>query len=95
LTIAYCRRLVRCQSAREAALKREHDRLFPPGYWDEPEKTEAEIVAGKIEQMRRQIERLRDLADRGMNVRKYRREADKLEAQIEKEDDYERQRNQR
>lgn len=28
--------------ARQAALKREHDRLFPPGYWDAAPKTEAE-----------------------------------------------------
>ena len=67
--------------AREAALKREHDRLFPPGFWDAPEKSEAERAAEKRERLLRSAANLRELADRGMSPRKFRKEAEKLEAE--------------
>ena len=70
--------------AREAALKRETEKLFPPGYWDAPAKTEAEARAGKATALRRTATNLRELADRGMTPRKFLREAARLEAEAER-----------
>lgn len=67
--------------ARAAALKREHDRLFPPGYWDAPEPTEAEQRAALALTLRRSAANLRDLAARGMSTRKFTRAADAIEAE--------------
>lgn len=67
--------------AREAALKREHDRLFPTGYWDRPEPTEAEKAAAQRKNLLRRAATLRELAERGMSPRKYTRAADRLEAE--------------
>lgn len=67
--------------AREAALKREHDRLFPAGYWDAPEKPPEMIAAEKAATLRRSAANLRELAERGMSTRKFLREAAQLEAQ--------------
>ena len=65
--------------ARKAALKREHDRLFPPGFWDKPEPT----VEDKRKGLLQSAANLRELAARGMNTRKYNREADRLEKEAE------------
>ena len=67
--------------ARAAALKREHDRLFPPGFWDEPPKTQQQIAQDKVASLRRSAKNLRDLAERGMSTRKFTKEADKQEAE--------------
>lgn len=67
--------------ARAAALKREHARLFPPGYWDEPEPSESEQRIARALCLRRAAADLRDLAARGMSVRKFTRAADALEAE--------------
>lgn len=66
--------------ARAAALKREHDRLFPRGYWDEPKKTDAELAKEKATALRRSAATLRDLAARGMATKRYLKQAAKLEA---------------
>ena len=63
--------------AREAAIKREHDRLFPPSYWDT--ETPGETPEGRRERLLRLATMLRNLAERGMCTRKYMREAAKLE----------------
>ena len=67
--------------AREAALKREAERLFPPGYWDSPEPTEQEKRAAKALSLRRSATNLRELADRGMSRRKFTKQADAMEAE--------------
>jgi hypothetical protein len=64
--------------ARKAFLERERARLFPPGYWDKPEPTGAEKTQSECVSLRRRAKMLSDLADRGMKVRKYRKEAAKL-----------------
>jgi len=64
--------------AREAALKRECERLFPPGFWDLPEKSEEQKRREKIESLRRNAERLLHLASGGMRPRKYKKEAERL-----------------
>lgn len=72
----------RCSKrAREAALKREAARLFPPGFWDAPEKTDAQKAVEKATALRRSAANLRDLAERGMSKRKFIREANKIEAE--------------
>lgn len=70
--------------ARAAFLKREHDRLFPPGYWDEPEPTPEEKQAAKKQSLLDHAARLRDLAARGMSRRAFTKEADALEAEASK-----------
>ena len=67
--------------ARAAALKREHDRLFPPGYWNEPTKTDAEKAREKADSLRRSAANLRQLAEKGMSVRKFTRAAERMEAE--------------
>ena len=57
-------------------MDRETARLFPPGYWDEPEPTERKIAIEKAISLQRTAENLRDLASRGMHPRKYPRAAD-------------------
>ncbi len=63
--------------ARKAAMARAAKGLFPSGFWEEarrvPQPTRREALL-------QQAARLRDLADRGVNTRRYNREADKLEA---------------
>jgi len=65
--------------AREQALRREHDRLFPPGFWTPTEPDEAKKRADRAATLRRSAQNLRDLAARGMSPRKFAREADSLE----------------
>ena len=67
--------------ARAAALAREAVRLFPPGYWDEPEPTESEARLARAATLRRSAANLRDLAARGMSSRKFTRAAAALEAE--------------
>jgi hypothetical protein len=69
------------KAARAAAMKREAARLFPPGFWAPPAKTEDEQNAQKAAGMRLSAQTLRDLAARGMNRHRYTREAAKLDAQ--------------
>ena len=64
---------------RAAALAREAARLFPPGYWDEPEPTAEAIRQADILRLRRHAATLRELAQRGMSVRKHTRAAEALE----------------
>lgn len=71
--------------ARKAWLKVQHDRLFPAGYWDEPAPTEEQKREANVENVRRQIERLRELASRGMSLRKFTKRANALEAEVTKE----------
>jgi hypothetical protein len=71
------------KSARNAALKREAARLFPPGFWDKPQTTPEEQLKAKIDGIRLAAKTLRDLAARGMNRHRYTYEAAKLEAQAD------------
>lgn len=66
--------------ARNAALKREGERLFPPGYFS----VEVDPVKQRIDRitaLERYAKELRDLADRGMSPRKLRAEAQRMEAE--------------
>jgi len=67
--------------ARDAALTREVARLFPPGYWDEPEPTADEARKARIITLRRSASGLRALAAHGMSRRKFSLAADALEAE--------------
>jgi hypothetical protein len=67
--------------ARDAALKREAARLFPPGFWNQPEKSAAELRSAKAESLRRSAANLRELAARGMSAKKFTREAARMEAE--------------
>ena len=72
----------RCsKSARDAAMKRESAKLFPPGFWDKPASTPGDLAKQKADVLRRTAKTLRDLAARGMNCCRYTREAAKLEEQ--------------
>ena len=70
--------------SREAALKREAEKLFPPGYWTAPEKTAEEISQEKIEGLLRLARSLRNLAAHGMSPRKHLKAAEKLEAEADR-----------
>ena len=61
--------------ARKTALEREGRKLFPAGFWEESSARPSER-----EQDLQQASRLRGLAGRGMSTRKYRKEANRLEA---------------
>lgn len=63
--------------ARQAALERARQTLFPEGLPAPscPQPTERDRLL-------RQAKELRDLAERGMHPRKYRKEADRLESKI-------------
>jgi len=70
--------------ARDAALKREGERLFGPGginaYLHEAsEEAHQAMQPTEREALLQQAGRLRDLANRGMHPRKYKREAERLE----------------
>lgn len=67
--------------ARKAALKRESDKLFPPGFWDAPDKTPEQKRKEARKQLLQHAERLEDLANRGMHPRKYRKEAAKARSE--------------
>lgn len=69
------------KAAREAALRREAARLFPPGYWDPPAKTEAQVAEEKAAALERSAADLRALAARGMTPRKFTKAAERLEAE--------------
>ncbi len=74
----------RCSKrAREAALKREADRLFQPGTFDVATPSEAQQRADKVAGLLRTAAHLRALAERGMRPIAYRREARKLEAEAQ------------
>ena len=64
--------------AREAALEREADILFPPGYWT-GEKTTEVISQANTDRLLRAAHNLRGLAARGMSPGKYLKAAEKLE----------------
>jgi hypothetical protein len=66
--------------ARDAANKREKDRLFPPGFWDRPEPTADEKRAAEVIRLRRAAAQCRDLATRGMRTRYYNKQAAMMEA---------------
>ena len=68
------------QRARKAAMSAEAARLFPPGYFDKPEKTPEELLSEKRTRELRHATQLRALASRGMCTRKYTKEADAIEA---------------
>ena len=67
--------------AREAALRREAARLFPLGTFSRPEPTAAEQAQVKAQMLLRSAANLRDLAARGMSVRKFIKQAERLEAE--------------
>ena len=67
--------------ARDAAMKREKAKLFPPGFWDTPEPSQEEKDRNKATQLRRQAQTLNELAERGMCQRKYTKMAAKLTAE--------------
>jgi hypothetical protein len=69
--------------AREAALKREAWNLFPPGYWDSPEKTAEEIAQENIDRLLRAAHNLRGLAARGMSPKKHLKAAEEMEAEAD------------
>jgi hypothetical protein len=64
-------------AARKAALKRIHDQLFPPGFWDVP----APTTEHRRQALLRSAADLRDLASRGMNARAFIRKAQELETE--------------
>jgi len=66
--------------SREAALERTRRELFGDGL-AYPSITQPT----KVESLRQQAARLRDLAERGMKPRAYRKQAERLEAEAEKE----------
>ncbi len=70
--------------ARKAAMDCETARLFPPGYWDAPVKSETERCADDVKRLRLSAQNLRELAARGMHTRKYTKEAARLEAEAKK-----------
>jgi hypothetical protein len=72
------------ERAREAAMKREAEILFPPGYWTAPEKTTEEISQAKIEGLLRAAHNLRGLAARGMSPRKHLEAAEEMEAEADR-----------
>lgn len=67
--------------ARKAAEAIEYARLFPPGYFDLSEKSDAEKAQDRRMSLLRSAANLRDLAARGMSVRKFTRAAERLEAE--------------
>jgi hypothetical protein len=67
--------------ARKAALQRMDAVLFPPGYWNRPEPSEAEKKRARAQQLLRHAARLRDLAAGGMKPRAYPKAAAKAEAE--------------
>ena len=69
--------------ARRAALKRDHDLLFPPGFWDKPEITESEKHAAEAAELRRSASTLRELAAKGMSRRKFLAAAARIEAEAD------------
>ena len=69
------------KSARVAAMKRETDRLFPPGFWDKPQLTMEERTQQEVCRLLRTAKSLRELAARGMSQRKFTHAAEKLEKQ--------------
>lgn len=69
--------------ARKAALQREHDRLFPSGFWDEPEKSQEQQRQDKADTLRRSAQTLRELASRGMSPTKHIKAAERLELQAQ------------
>ena len=60
------------KAARARALQRETERLFPPGFWDEPAPTDAQARSRRVAQLRQKADELEELANRGMSPRKYR-----------------------
>lgn len=70
--------------AREAAMKREAEILFPPGYWTAPEKTADEIAQENIARLLRAAHNLRGLAARGMSPRKHLKAAEEMEAEADR-----------
>ena len=71
------------KAARKRAEARENARLFPPGEWDKPELSDVEKRAQKAVSLRRHAKFLRDLAARGMCIRKYPKEATRLEKEAD------------
>lgn len=70
--------------ARRAARRREHARLFPPGYWALREVSEPDQLRRLADAAERQAAQLRDLAARGQRPRAYPKKAAELEAQATK-----------
>lgn len=73
--------------AKRVAMAREAARLFPPGFWDRPKKTEAGQRAEQKRALLRKAKELRELAARGMCPRKFVKEAERLEAQAHQVDE--------
>lgn len=74
----------RCSKrARDAAMKREAAKLFPPGFFDKPTPTPEEQARQKADGLRLAAKTLRELAARGMNRHRYTHEAAKLEAEAD------------
>lgn len=73
----------RCSKrARDAAMKRMKDLLFPEGLLQSLSQPMVDRAKEKKrEGLLRRAAELRELADRGMNARKFRKEASKLEEQ--------------
>jgi hypothetical protein len=67
--------------AREAALKREAGRLFPPGYWDKPKPTRED----EIRALEYRLSDFQDMAERAPNYkpRRLKREIEALKVKIE------------
>jgi hypothetical protein len=69
--------------ARKAAIERERNKLFPPGFWDQ-KTDEHEQRAKAIDALLRHAKTLRDLASRGMKKRKFAKEAAKAEVEAKR-----------
>lgn len=69
------------QRARKAALERTRTELFPPGFWDAPERTPQQLATERAVALRRAATNLRDLAQRGMSPKRHLRAAIALETE--------------
>lgn len=71
------------KAARKRANAREAKRLFPAGFWNKPEESETDKRKREIKSLRRNAKQLREIAARGMCIRKYPKEAARLEAEAD------------
>ncbi|OGQ00792.1 MAG: hypothetical protein A2Z40_04255 [Deltaproteobacteria bacterium RBG_19FT_COMBO_60_16] len=71
------------ERACKAALKREAEILFPPGYWTGVKTTE-EIFQAKIDTLLHSAHNLRELAARGMAPKKHLKAAEEMEGEADR-----------
>lgn len=69
--------------AREAAIKRTAEKLFPPGYWEGLKPGEQDKRLAEAKRLRLAAANLRGLAERGMSPKKFAREAARMESEAD------------